>query len=140
MNNFLFKALATTLRQQSTTSVLLKAELSTNNQGEKNNNKREKDEVSNNQPVAAAIPASGKKTILGKLSESKELSERVAFLASKSIRFAHGWNNLHVSVCKQAEHEFQLNADSGDYYCLKCNKNGNWDEFKMIAGQFSENM
>ena len=46
--------------------------------------------------------------------ESKQMSEKVNYLNSKSINFNYGWTNLSVSVCKQTvNNEFQLNSANG---------------------------
>lgn len=169
MNSFLIKTLANSLRQQ-TSSVLIKLEYSSGGSGggpgDKDNElfsaatkaaTAKTDTISNQVKKSVNIsPSSGK---IG--GESKQLNERVAFLNSKSIKFDYGWNNLQLNLCKQADNEFFLNSETGnktiykllstiefistrsikgDFHCLKCKKNGDWNEFQSLAPQFNENM
>ena len=130
MNSFLLKTLSISLRQNST-SVLLKAELSTTNKND-NHDGRSGDSLlplnSSSIPKYTSLSSNTfsnssqlvttKDTILGNLSERKQLNERVTFLNSKSINFSEGWNNLQVKICKQAEQDFYLNSESGKIFSI----------------------
>lgn len=104
MNNFIFKTVVNSIRQQKA-SVILKSTYSGSE-----NEKFSSPVV--NIPTQQAAAATEGSQFLEKI-ESNQMGEKVGYLNSKSIHFNYGWNNLNLSVCKQSGNDFFLNSTNG---------------------------
>jgi hypothetical protein len=100
-----------------------------------NEKKTSKNKSKFNQPLSqldvAQNPFSQSKSVISK-------DERFGFLNSKAITYAHGWNTINVSLCEQTSKNIFIDANSGDFHCLKCSKSGDWTVFKSLADSVRE--